>query len=171
MARLVLTKKRLDNTGHQYEIRLVGLTVLGMPVDMMCAVLVAATLTGAITGSVWWMPLGVLAILSLHQAVTTVTREKLTVLRGMGIFCESFMRCNVRQDLQFVDLDRIASVFLHEGITSNDIVYSLAFELTRGHSTCIAFKSLRPQLDLLKHIFREVHELLAEDKGFAHPQD
>lgn len=55
------------------------------------------------------------------MSMTAVSREKLTVLRDMGVLVESFMRCGIRSDQKFVELQRIASVFIHEGLTTVDI--------------------------------------------------
>ncbi|KAG1677030.1 hypothetical protein FOA52_001199 [Chlamydomonas sp. UWO 241] len=165
--RLRLTKKASRSTGHMYEVSLVGrTTIVGVPADAACGLCVVNAACAAVGGAWGWaLAAALLAAVAAYVGATAVTRERLTVLRRMGVFTESFMRCGVRSDLQFVDLERVAGVLITEGLTHNDVVYTLAFELTAGDTMAVAFHHLRPQLDLLKDIYREVHDLVAADKG------
>lgn len=58
---------------------------------------------------------------NLAMSMAAVSRESLTVIRDMGILVEGFSWCGIRTEQTFVELQRIASVFIHEGMTSHDI--------------------------------------------------
>ena len=54
-------------------------------------------------------------------SLTAVTVERLVVMPSMGVVVESFARCGNKRGKTFVDMQQIAAVFIHEGLTANDI--------------------------------------------------
>jgi hypothetical protein len=172
----MLTLTRHDSTSgqHAYEVELQAPpTFCGVPSDAAAVLLLAASAALLYMGytssrSCALLPLAlmtaVLAAAALHTSLFTVTKERLTVLRAMGVLLESHARCGASgPDRQFVDLHQIASVLINEGLTTSDIRYYLAFELRGRPDMAVAFRHLVPRLSMLQEVYREVHDLIAED--------
>lgn len=102
------------------------------------------------------------AAAAAYISASSIKNERLTVMPGMGVTLASFTRWGFKAQERFVDLKHISSVLINEGLTTRNVHFYMAFELRSGRLE-VAFPNLLPHLQLLRPIYKEVHDLMIED--------
>ena len=112
-------------------------------------------------------------LLALAAFLGAVSSESITVIRDVGVLLQTRWRAG-RTSQEFIDIHRVRSVIINEGLSSADVQYYLAFLVLNSDTMAVAFPNLLPPLRIIQPIYRDVHGLLTGQPfgtGGSEPQD
>ncbi len=152
----------VHDSEYQYIVRKDPPRCVGLPLDVFVAAKAVVLIAMAMNKAPLYLCIVVSLMLgtSLWWSLTTITQESITVLHGVGVVLQTQRRL-ARSASVYIELDKVRSVIINEGLTTTDVQYYLAFIILGSDTMAVAFPNLLPPLRIIQPIYREVHALLA----------
>jgi hypothetical protein len=154
---------KYDAGGYEthFIVRAPAPKLLGLPLGALAASNAAIFLAMALSkaSSAAMIIAGIVALLALAASLGAVSDECITVIRDVGVLLQTRWRTG-RVSQKFIDVHRVRSVIINEGLSSADVQYYLAFLVLNSDRMAVAFPNLLPPLRIIQPIYRDVHALL-----------
>jgi hypothetical protein len=167
--------KDQDAGQSQYLVRVPAPRLLGLPPGAAASIAAAAFLSAAASRApaIAVIAAAVATLLALAAFLGAVSSESITVIRDVGVLLQTRWRTG-RTSQEFIDIHRVRSVIINEGLSSADVQYYLGFLVLHSDTMAVAFPNLLPPLRVIQPIYRDVHGLLTGQPfgdGGSEPQD